>query len=51
MQTIRQYDIAGAGVVYKTDRGWIARLYGDRRFWGPFTTKREAAAEVRIQAL
>ena len=47
---MKTYDVDGQGYVYKSDDGWMAKLYEDRRFWGPFTTKREAVAEVRIQA-
>lgn len=47
--TPRTYDVDGVGYVYRNDDGWIAKLYGDRRFWGPFPTKREAASEIRIQ--
>jgi hypothetical protein len=40
------------GYVYRTgSRGsWIAKLYEDKRYWGPFTTKREAVDEVKVQA-
>lgn len=45
------YDVDQVGYVYKrAEREWIAKLYEDRRFWGPFTTRREAIGEVRIQA-
>ena len=42
-------DVEGKGYVYRSDGGWLAKLYGDRRFWGPFPTKRDAVAEVKIQ--
>jgi hypothetical protein len=46
----RQYDVGQIGYVFRTDDGWIAKLYNDPRHWGPFATKREAISEVKTQA-